>query len=115
MEVSPSTTRREEDGFLRGRVEWVADSAASTAGLLRTLQNDQLAQGFTKSLGTPFEVRIRLLADPAGPQGLAWSSGRGPGFAVTGGTMVQVAVTVRRVRLIALAVPALRRWLEDRP
>lgn len=115
VEVSPSTTRREEDGFLRGRVEWVADSAASTAGLLRTLQNDQLAQGFTKSLGTPFEVRIRLLADPAGPQGLAWSSGRGPGFAVTGGTMVQVAVTVRRVRLIALAVPALRRWLEDRP
>lgn len=112
-EISPSTTRREENGFLRGRVAWVADSASSSAGLLRTLQNDQLVQGFVQSLGTPFEVRLELLADPAGPQGLAWSSGRGPGFPVTSGTMAEMAVTVRRMRLITLAIPALRRWLPD--
>ncbi|MBO1073303.1 NHLP bacteriocin system secretion protein [Roseomonas marmotae] len=114
-EVSPSTTRREEHGFIRGEVEWVADTAASSAGMLRTLQNDQLARGFTQALGTPFEVRIRLQPDPAGPQGLAWSSGRGPGFGIDSGTLAETAVTVRRMRLVALAVPALQRWLSDEP
>jgi HlyD family secretion protein len=112
-EISPSTTRREEHGFIRGDVEWVADTAASSAGLLRTLQNDQLVRSFTQTLGTPFEVRIRLEADPSGPQGLAWSSGHGPGFSVESGTLAETAVTVRRVRLIALGIPALQRWLSE--
>jgi HlyD family secretion protein len=111
-EVSPSTTRREEHGFLRGQVDWVADTAASSAGMGRTLQNDQLVRNFTQRLGTPFELRIRLEADPAGSGGLAWSTGRGPGFGIDNGTMAEVAVSVRRVRLLALAIPALQRWLD---
>ncbi|MES2562728.1 MAG: flagellar filament capping protein FliD, partial [Pseudomonadota bacterium] len=55
VEVSPSSTRREEHGFVHGRVIRVAHVPASSAGLLRTLQNDQLVRSFTTDLGTETE------------------------------------------------------------
>jgi HlyD family secretion protein len=106
--VSPSSTRREEHGVLQGRILRVADVPASSAGLLRTLQNDQLVQSFTQGLGTLFEVTVRLEADPATRSGLKWSTGRGPDFSIESGTLVEADVTVRSVPLIGLAFPALR-------
>lgn len=106
--VSPSSTRREEHGVLLGRILRVADVPASSAGLLRTLQNDQLVQSFTQGLGTLFEVTVRLETDAATRSGLKWSTGRGPDFSIESGTLVEADVTVRSVPLIGLAFPALR-------
>ena len=111
VEVSPSSTRREEHGFAFGRIVRVADAPASSAGLLRTLQNDQLVRNFTASLGTPFEVEVALDPDPATRSGLRWSTGRGPDFAIEAGTLADAEITVRSIRLIGLAFPALRSWL----
>ncbi|MBU8545308.1 MULTISPECIES: NHLP bacteriocin system secretion protein [Roseomonadaceae] len=111
VEVSPSSTRREEHGFVYGRVLRVAHVPASSAGLLRTLQNDQLVRSFTTGLGTPFEVEVALERDPATRSGLRWSTGSGPDFAVESGTLAEAEFTVRSVRLIGLAFPALRGWL----
>lgn len=112
VEVSPSSTRREEHGFIHGRVTRVADVPASSAGLLRTLQNDQLVRSFTTAFGgTPFEVEVALDADAATRSGLRWSTAAGPDFAIESGTLADGEFTVRRVRLIGLAFPALRGWL----
>ncbi|NKE46759.1 NHLP bacteriocin system secretion protein [Roseomonas frigidaquae] len=111
VEVSPSSTRREEHGFVYGRVIRVAHVPASSAGLLRTLQNDQLVRSFTTGLGTPFEVEVALERDPSTRSGLRWSTGSGPDFAVESGTLAEAEFTVRSVRLIGLAFPAVRGWL----
>jgi HlyD family secretion protein len=112
VEVSPSSTRREEHGFVFGRVARVADTPASSAGLLRTLQNDQLVRSFTTAFGgTPFEVEVVLERDAATRSGLRWSTAAGPDFAIESGTLADGEFTVRSVKLIGLAFPALRGWL----
>ncbi len=112
VEISPSSTRREEHGFVHGRVTRVADAPASSAGLLRTLQNDQLVRSFTTAFaGTPFEVEVALEADPATRSGLRWSTAAGPDFAIETGTLADAEFTTRSVRLIGLAFPAVRGWL----
>lgn len=108
VEVSPSSTRREEHGFLNGRIIRVAQTPSSSAGLLRTLQNDQLVRNFTTDFGAPFEVEVALDADPSSRSGLSWSTQSGPDFAIEAGTLAEAEVRVRTVRLIGLAFPALR-------
>ncbi|WP_451976556.1 NHLP bacteriocin system secretion protein [Azospirillum endophyticum] len=108
-DVSPAPVRKEEHGHLVGRVDRVADTPASSAGMLRTLQNDALVGEFQKTLRTPFEIMIRLERDPAGA--LRWSTGNPPKFSMDGGTLVSVEITVQKVRLIALALPVLQQWL----
>ncbi|WP_426954641.1 NHLP bacteriocin system secretion protein [Muricoccus radiodurans] len=111
VEVSPSSTRREEHGFVHGRITRVAHAPSSSAGLTRTLQNDQLVRNFTAELGAPFEVEVALDRDPATRSGLRWSTRAGPDFAVESGTLAETEITVRSVRLIGLAFPAIRGWL----
>ncbi|MBP0494154.1 NHLP bacteriocin system secretion protein [Roseomonas indoligenes] len=111
VEVSPSSTRREEDGFIHGRITRVAHAPSSSAGLLRTLQNDQLVRNFTTELGAPFEVEVALSPDPATRSGLRWSTATGPDFPIESGTLAGADITVRSVRLIGLAFPAVRGWL----
>jgi len=111
-EISPSSTRREEHGVVLGRIRRVADVPSSSAGLLRTLQNDQLVQSFSQTLGgTLFEVSVELETDTSTQSGLSWSNGRGPAFAIESGTLADAEVTLRRVKLIGLAFPALRSGL----
>ncbi len=111
VEVSPSSTRREEHGFAFGRITRVAHVPASSAGLLRTLQNDQLVRNFTTALGTPFEVEVVLEPDASTRSGLRWSTGRGPDFTIESGTLADADITIRSVRLMGLAFPAFRGWL----
>ncbi|GLR83127.1 NHLP bacteriocin system secretion protein (plasmid) [Azospirillum oryzae] len=108
-DVSPASVRKEEHGHLIGRVDRVADTPASSVGMLRTLQNDALVGEFQKTLRTPFEIMIRLERDPGGA--LRWSTGNPPKFSMDGGTLVSVEITVQKVRLIALALPILQQWL----
>ena len=105
VEVTPATVQREEHGFVLGRVRRIAEFPSSTAGMTRTLQNDQLVRTLAGD-GAPYEVEVALEADAAAASGLRWSSGRGPAFAVNSGTMCEARVTVRQVRLLGLAIPA---------
>lgn len=106
VEVSPSTTRREEHGFIRGTVTHVSDVPASSAGMMRTLQNDRLVQSFVQSLVAPFEVTIALETDANGQP--VWSSPRPNPPQIDIGTLADIRVTTRSTSLLALAIPALR-------
>jgi HlyD family secretion protein len=108
VEISPSTTRREEHGFIRGTVTYVSDVPASSAGMLRTLQNDRLVQTFVQSLGAPFEVTIALQTEPDDGARPMWSSPRPNPPQIDSGTMAEIRVTTRSTSLLALAIPALR-------
>lgn len=105
VEVTPATVLREEHGFVLGQVRRIAEFPSSTAGMTRTLQNDQLVATLAGD-GAPYEVEVGLEADSTVPSGLRWSSGRGPAFAVNSGTLCEARIAVRQVRLLGLAIPA---------
>lgn len=113
VQVAPSTVRREEYGFMLGRVRRVAEVPASEEGMMRSLKNRQLAQELAGK-GAPFEVVVDLLPDPEARGRYRWSSARGPEVPVNAGTLCEGAVTVRSIHLISLIIPALESLFRPR-
>jgi len=111
VEVSPVNTEREEDGFIRGRVVQISDAPTSSEGMIRTLHNDQLVKAFSANLSAPFEVRIALDTQPDDPTRPVWSTRQPPAAAIEPGTLSNVIITIRSVRLITLIIPVVRRLL----
>jgi HlyD family secretion protein len=106
-QVSPVTVRREEYGYLVGKVSFVSPQPATRQGMQRTLGNEILVNQLA-SAGAPFLVEVELLPDSATVSGFRWSSGSGPPAAVESGTLVTVQVVVERQRPISLLIPAFR-------
>lgn len=115
VEVAPSTVRKDEYGFLLGRVSHVAEVPSTTVGMMRTLKNDQLVETLSGD-GAPFEVQVELLPDASTPTGYKWSSSTGPAdAAINSGTLADAEVTVRSMRLVSLIIPALERLFVEEP
>ena len=112
VQVAVSTARREEFGFVVGRVRLVAGIPSTSEGMQRVLKNKQLVQSLSNN-AAPFEVVIELYADKATPSGYRWSSSRGPSITLNGGTPVSADIEVRSVPILALAVPQVRELLES--
>ncbi|MBF0373888.1 MAG: NHLP bacteriocin system secretion protein [Alphaproteobacteria bacterium] len=108
VEIAPSTVKREEYGFMMGRVVRVAEIPSTGEGMMRMLKNQRLVESLSGG-GAPFEVIVTLERDASTPTGFKWSSSRGPEGEITTGTLADSAVTVRRVRLISLVVPMMER------
>lgn len=109
-QISPSTVRREEFGYLRGEVTSVADYPATPAALMRNFQNEPLVSSLTGA-GPVTELHVRLFADPATPSGYRWSSPLGPRLKLSSGTLVSVQVVTRRQKPIHLVVPSVKEML----
>ena len=76
--VSLAGVKREEYGYIIGKVNWMSPYPASTADMTEKLKNDQLVRAFM-AYGPVFEARVCLDRDPkntANP--FRWSSSRGP-------------------------------------
>lgn len=110
-QIAPSTVKREEYGFIMGRVTSVAEIPSSSEGMMRTLKNQQLVTALSGG-GAPFELVLELERDPTTPTGFRWSSSRGPEAEINGGTLTEADVTVRELHLISLAIPALEQLLD---
>ncbi|NPD14918.1 NHLP bacteriocin system secretion protein [Xinfangfangia sp. D13-10-4-6] len=108
VEISPASAAREEQGFLRGRVTRVSETPASSAGMMRRLQNDRLLESFMQQIDTPFEVEIALMTDAAGQPLWSRPMRDGQAQAIENGTLADVTFTLSELPLAALAVQALR-------
>jgi len=108
VEVSPSTVRREEYGFMLGRVRAVAALPATEEGMMRTLKNRQLVAALSVG-GAPFQVDVEFETDSATRTGYRWSSSAGPDAAITPGTLAAGQIWVQRLPLVEIAFPAMRR------
>jgi HlyD family secretion protein len=111
-EIEPSTVRREEFGFIFGRVRSVAELPSTQDGMMRILGNPELVTALSAS-GAPFEVEVELDRDAKTRSGFRWSSGHGPDTTVTPGTLARGQVWVHRQRLIEFAIPALHGLFGD--
>jgi HlyD family secretion protein len=119
VEISPATIKREEHGFMRGRVVGVSELPATRLAMDAALAHPELVDTFVKRYapGVLLRVQIKLeelaAADvgapsprgskPANP--FRWSSASGSRQALKTGTMCQAAIIVKKRRLINLLLP----------
>jgi HlyD family secretion protein len=110
VRLSPSTVRREEYGFIEGRVRTVAEVPATAEGMYRTLKNRQLVQALAKD-GAPYEVVVDLFADRDTASGYRWSSSRGPDLSINAGTLAGSDIETMSLPVLSLVIPPLRQVL----
>jgi HlyD family secretion protein len=109
-EISPSTAKREEFGFIRGKVTYVADYPATAAGMMTLLENDSLVASL-RGRGTVTEVDVAMERSTDTPSGFRWSSSRGPETQVTPGTLCSAQIVTRSQKPITLVFPFLKKLM----
>jgi HlyD family secretion protein len=108
-QVSPSTAKREEYGFLVGRVTHVSAFPSTREGMKRVLANDSLVSALSGE-GAPFAVSIDLLPDASTASGYQWSSTKGARQGVAAGTLCGATIVVRDRRPISMVIPLFREY-----
>jgi len=103
-EISPSTVKREEFGFIRGRVVYVGEFPASADALMRNFQNETLVHSIMAA-GPVTELKVTLERDPKAVSGYKWSSSRGPAITISSGTLCTVEVITRSQPPVSLLFP----------
>jgi HlyD family secretion protein len=107
--VSPSDVKKEEYGFIFGKVEWIASYPASTADITEKLKNDQLVREFMGS-GPVFEARVCLEPNPDNKVNpFKWSSSQGPPKGTDAGTTCSASMVVDERKPYTYVIPAVRR------
>jgi len=113
-QISPSTVKREEYGYIEATVIDVAQIPSSEEGIMRVLKNRQLVLDLSGG-GAPFEVTVALTLDPATRSGFKWSSSAGPATEINPGTLSEGTVTVRTIRLVSLLIPGIEHLFDRAP
>jgi len=106
-EISPSTVKREEFGYIRGKVVYVGEFPASSDALMRNFQNEMLVHSIMAG-GPVTELRVTLERDSMSPSGYTWSSSHGPAIRISSGTLCTVEVITRRQPPVSLLFPFLK-------
>jgi HlyD family secretion protein len=108
-QISPGTARREEYGYMIGKVAFVAAYPATPAAIMSILGNETLTQSITAA-GPVTEVHLDL--EPAAtPSGFRWSSRLGPPSQVSGGTLCSAQIVTEHDRPITMVMPAMKEKL----
>jgi HlyD family secretion protein len=119
VEVSPTTVKREEHGFIRGRVVAISELPATRMAMESALQHPELVDAFVKRYAPGVLLRVHVKLDEAKTSGAAqagragsagtnhfdWSSPSGRRQPLKTGTMCQAAIVVEKRKLISLVLP----------
>ena len=110
--VAPSSVERSEFGMIHGTVLSAAETAATTAGMMNVLKNDQMVKTLSAN-GAPFMIVIALDTDRATRSGYSWSSSKGPDLRLSGGTIADAEIVAQQRRLLGVVFPPLARFLRS--
>lgn len=108
IDVSPSTVKQEEYGYIQGIVTYVSKYPATPQHIQAILQNQNLAQSFSQ-MEAPIEVTVRLIPDTKTVTGYKWSSSRGPEETLETGILCSGAVKVSSRKPISLVIPLIKK------
>jgi len=108
--ISPTIVKKEEYGYMLGRVVSVSEYPATSRGMLYTLGNEDLVQTLAAQ-GASFELHIDLIVDDSTQSGFKWSSPKGPPLKINSGTLCDGSVKVMEQRPVSLVIPALKKAL----
>ncbi|MCK5294907.1 MAG: NHLP bacteriocin system secretion protein [Arcobacteraceae bacterium] len=109
-QISPSNIKKQEYGFIEGKVDFVSEFPASSKAIMNIIKNEDLAQSFVQN-GSPIIVYATLQKDNNTFSKLKWSSSKGPKVYITSGTICQVQVAVKKQKPISFVIPYLENKL----
>lgn len=109
-QISPSTVKKEEYGYMLGRVVSVSEYPATAEGMMVSLGSKELVSKLSGE-GAPLEVRIDVVTDESTVSGYKWSSSKGPPLTINSGTLCAGTVTVREMRPIRMVIPMVKKAL----
>ncbi len=104
VQISPTTVKREEYGFMLGTISSVAEFPSTSESIKGTLVNDELVKEFSQ-ISVPVEIHVALELDPNAVSGYKWSSPGGPPFKLSNGTLASVSIIVEEQAPISLIFP----------
>jgi HlyD family secretion protein len=110
VQISPSTVKPEEFGFIIGDVKSVSLFPSTPEGMQRVLRNDQLVKELSQR-GSPIEITADLLADAHTQSGYKWSSPQGPPIGIFSGTLCTASIVVERKRPVEYVIPKIKETL----
>jgi HlyD family secretion protein len=119
VEVSPATVKREEHGFIKGKVVAISELPATKLAMEAALEHPELVDTFIKRYAPGVLLRVHVKLDeadakPASRSGqptadrlnhFRWSSSSGHSQPLKTGTMCQAAIVVEKRTLISLILP----------
>jgi multidrug efflux pump subunit AcrA (membrane-fusion protein) len=111
-EITPSTVKREEFGFIPSQVTYVSKFPTTQQGMMRTLGSEELVKQFGQS--PVIEVRVELAEDSTTPSGYQWSS-KGPNVSIEDGTPCSANIIIEQRRPISLVIPMFKKWFLSGP
>lgn len=111
VHIVPTTVKREEFGFMFGKITEISTIPATPEGMMRTLKNKQLVDTLSRE-GAPFQTRAVLEVEAGNFSGFRWSSPHGPEQRVGAGTMCSAEVIIKRQPLIAMVMPAVKKLMQ---
>ncbi len=110
VEISPSTVKREEYGFIRGKVVSVSDYPATEAALMRIFENEPLVRALSGG-GPVTEIGVEMDLDPSTPSGYRWSSKQGVPIKLSAGTMCMGEIVTLKQKPIRMVFPYIKEKL----
>lgn len=105
VRLSPSTVRKEEAGFILGKITAVSRFPATPEGMMRTLRNADLVRQLSGQ-GPPLEVTVALETNKNGSY--RWSSNRETPPAISSGTLCGGSIVIASNSPISLVIPLVR-------
>jgi HlyD family secretion protein len=123
VEVSPTTVKREEHGYIKGKVVAISELPATRLAMEATLEHPQLVDAFLRRYAPGVLLRVdvklkeRATASALGASPLQpvrgnrfeWSSSSGRAQSLKTGTMCKAAIVVEKRQLISLILPWTKR------
>jgi HlyD family secretion protein len=109
-QISPTIVKREDYGFMVGKVTWVAEYPATSQNMLQTLGSRELVQKMAKN-GTPVEVRVNLIPDAATFSGFKWSTIKGAPVKIDSGNICNGTIIVSKQKPIDMVIPYIKERL----
>jgi len=111
-DISPTTVKSEEHGYIIGKVISVSGSSVTQDNMMAILQNQQLVQIFGGQTAV-MEVDVQLLPDKGTVSGYKWSTPEGPPFTISPGTLCGGQIRVSDQRPVDLVVPFIKKLFSN--
>ena len=110
LEISPSTAKREEFGFMPAFVASVAEYPSTDEGLMRVFGNNKLVQQLSGE-HAPIQIVASLKPAYNNASNYEWSTRRGPPFSIQSGTSCSASITLSEKRPVEFVIPILKKAL----
>ena len=109
-QVWPENEKRDEIGYVKGRVERIDRYPVAMDEVRQTLKSDELARRLLASGEMMYRVNIALLPSPHDPSKLDWSFGEPDDISMEVGTYCSVLTETKRRSMFQYLFESARTW-----